>query len=122
VNNVFLEEINGWDDWGNTCEILGMKRAMKLGINIPSIIATSHIEDKYLFRYIIMDYIDGTDARNILKYYSASEKIDFVHQLKENINKMNSINEGSFPTVDVKEKALENTRWDILQVILLLKL
>jgi serine/threonine protein kinase len=72
-------------------EILGMKRAISLGINIPNVIAASYIEDKYLFRYIIMDYIDGKDAKDILKNYSANEKIAFVRQLKENIIKMNTV-------------------------------
>jgi tRNA A-37 threonylcarbamoyl transferase component Bud32 len=72
-------------------EILGMKRAISLGINIPNVIAASYIEDKYLSRYIIMDYIYGKDAKDILKNYSANEKLAFVRQLKENIIKMNTV-------------------------------
>lgn len=97
-----------------SCEMLGMKRALKLGINIPNVIATSYIEDKYLFRYIIMDYINGVEAGNILKQYSPGEKVDFVRQLKENISKMNTIMAEKYPGVEVKEKALENIRWNVL--------
>jgi tRNA A-37 threonylcarbamoyl transferase component Bud32 len=97
-----------------TCEMLGMKRALNLGINIPNIIASSCNMDKYLFRYIIMDYINGGAGRTILKQYSIGEKVDFVRQLKENINKMNIIIETNYPTVDVKEKAMTNTRWNVL--------
>jgi tRNA A-37 threonylcarbamoyl transferase component Bud32 len=97
-----------------TCEMLGMKRALNLGINIPNVIASSCIMDKYLFRYIIMDYINGGSGRTILKNYSIGEKVDFVRQLKENINKMNTIIEINYPTVDVKEKAMANTRWNVL--------
>lgn len=75
--------------------------------------STSTIEDKYLFRYIIMDYIDGKDAKNILRYYSASQKIAFVRQLKENINKMNTEFEGKYPAFGVKERILTNTRWNM---------
>ena len=96
------------------CEILGMKRAINLGINIPNVVAASCIVDKYLFRYIIMDYINGRDARDILKHYSIGQKIDFVRQLKENICKMNATDVGEYPTADVKEKALRNTRWNVL--------
>lgn len=96
------------------CEVISMKRALCLGINIPNVIASSFIEDKYLFRYIIMEYIDGADAKNILKHYSADEKIAFVRQLKENINKMNTAAEDNFPSVDVKERALNNPRWNVL--------
>lgn len=96
------------------CEIIGMKRAMKLGINIPHLVATSFIEDKYLFRYIIMDYIEGKVAKNILKNYSVNEKIAFVCQLKENVNKINTEIEEKYPTFDVKERVLTNPRWNIL--------
>jgi tRNA A-37 threonylcarbamoyl transferase component Bud32 len=95
-------------------EILGMKRAINLGINIPNVIAASIIEDKYLFRYIIMDYIIGKDAKDILKSYSTNEKIAFVRQLKENISKMNTALEGMHPDFDVKERALRNSRWNVL--------
>jgi len=64
-------------------EKLGMKRAMDLGINIPNIVAASFIEDKYLFHYIIMDYIDWKEGKDLLKKYSASEKVEFVGQLKK---------------------------------------
>jgi tRNA A-37 threonylcarbamoyl transferase component Bud32 len=97
-----------------TCEMLGMKRALNLGINIPNVIASSCIMDKYLFRYIIMDYINGGAGRTILKQYSIGKKVDFVRQLKENINKMNIVIETNYPTVDVKEKAMTNTRWNVL--------
>jgi len=95
-------------------ELLGMERAIDLSINIPNIVATSFIEDKYLFRYIIMDYLDGKDAKNILKYYSYSQKIAFVRQLKETISKMNTEFEGEYPALDVKERILTNTRWNML--------
>ena len=96
------------------CEIIGMKRAISLSIHIPHLIADSFIEDKYLFRYIIMDYIDGKDAKDILKHFSDSEKVEFVCQLKENIKKMNTKFEGKYPAFDVKERILTNTRWNIL--------
>lgn len=94
-------------------EILGMKRAADIGINVPNVVAASFIEDKYLFRYIIMDYIDGKDAKDILNHYSDSQKIEFVRQLKENINKMNTKFEGKYPALDVKERIFTNTRWNM---------
>ena len=96
------------------CEILGMKRAMDIGINIPPVISTSIIEDKYLFSYIIMGYIEGKDAKDLLKYYSTEEKVDFVRQLKRNLNKMNGLINESYPSVDVRERVLSNLRWNIL--------
>lgn len=95
------------------CEIIGMKRAMSLGINIPGVVAASFIEDKYLFRYIIMDYIDGKDAKSILMHYSTDEKICFVGQLKQNISKMNTKFKSKYLALNIKERILVNTRWNI---------
>lgn len=95
-------------------EILGMKRAIDLDINIPNIVAASFIKDKYLFNYIIMDYIEGKDAKDVLRHYSAGQKVEFVRQLKENISKMNTKFEGSYPAFDMKERILTNTRWNEL--------
>ena len=94
-------------------EILGMKKATSLGINIPKVIAASYIEDKYLFRYIIMEHIVGKETKDVLKDYSNNDKLAFVHQLKENLSKMNTPVEG-YPDFDVKERVLNNTRWNIL--------
>lgn len=115
VVKIFAPVESGFDtEIDYNCEVIGMRRAQSLGINIPNVIASSFIEDKYLFRYIIMDYIDGDDTKNILKRYSPDEKIAFVRQLKENINKMNTAVKDQFPAADVKERALSNTRWNIL--------
>lgn len=93
-------------------EILGMKKAVELSINSPNVIAASFIEDTYLFRYIIMDYIDGKDAKDVLKSYSKEEKVFFVHQLKENLYKLNSEFTAKYPVTNVKERVFENTRWN----------
>jgi tRNA A-37 threonylcarbamoyl transferase component Bud32 len=115
VVKIFAPVESGFDtEIDYNCEVLGMKRAIGLGINIPNVIASSFIEDNYLFRYIIMDYIDGSDAKKIIKHYSANNKIALVRQLKENINKMNTAVHDKFPSVDVKERALTNPRWNVL--------
>ena len=115
VVKIFAPIQSGFDtEIDYKCEILGMKRAIALGINIPNVLATSFIEDKYLFRYIIMDYIDGKEGKDILKDYSNNEKLEFVQQLKDNINKMNIEFNEKYPAFDVKERLLVNTRWSIL--------
>ena len=90
-----------------------MKKS-RIGIHIPHLICASFIQDKYLFRYIIMDYIDGKDAKDTLKNFTHSEKVEFVCQLKENLKRMNTKFVGKYPAFDVKERIFTNTRWNIL--------
>ncbi|WBW96434.1 aminoglycoside phosphotransferase family protein [Oceanirhabdus sp. W0125-5] len=93
-------------------EMDAMKRALYKDINTPNIIAAGSIEDKYLFRYFIMDFINGKEASDVLKDYSYSQKSNFVQKLKENLNKLNTkpkeLNNGNF----IKERAIHNERWN----------
>jgi len=91
-------------------ELLGMQRALDLGVCIPKVSAAASIEDQYLFRYIMMDYINGIEAKKLLKGYSMEEKIALVHQLKGHIHRLNTPVGGDFPSLDVRERALVNPR------------
>ena len=114
VVKIFAPVESGMDTQADyTCEMLGMKRAMKLGINIPNVVAASFIKDKYLFRYIIMDYIEGEEAAKVLGSFTDDKKKSFVYQLRENLQKMNTAVSGEFPDVDIKQRAVKNQRWNI---------
>ncbi|MCM1989045.1 phosphotransferase family protein [Oceanirhabdus seepicola] len=95
-----------------TVEMEAMERAIAKSINTPNIISAGSIQDKYLFKYFIMDYIDGKEAGSILKDYSYAQKASFVQKLKANLNKLNAKpkehTNGSF----IKERAINNERWN----------
>jgi serine/threonine protein kinase len=93
-------------------ELNSMKRAIEKGINTPRVIAASYIEDKYLFRYLIMDYIEGQEAGSIIKNYSFHQKIDFVNKLKENLHKINTHPAEEIDTELIKNRAIDNKRWE----------
>ena len=89
-----------------------MERAINKGINTPNIISANSIQDKYMFRYFIMDYIDGKEAGNVLKNYSYTQKSNFVHNLKENLKKLNTKPKEHKNMNFVKERAINNERWN----------
>ena len=43
-------------------ETFAIKRLAAAGIAVPKILASSAIEDKYLFRYMIMEFIEGRSS------------------------------------------------------------
>lgn len=77
-------------------EQIGMKRANKLGVTVPKLIASGVIEDKYTFRYLVLEYLNGksfTDVSNTLSDES-KEKIGrhlrlFVDKLDVACDKFN---------------------------------
>jgi serine/threonine protein kinase len=109
VVKIFAPVLSGINtDDAYSIEISGMRRATDLGIRIPKILAASSILDKYLFQYIIMDYIDGSLALNVLKNLDYDKKIDFVHQIRSSIYKMNTLVSDKIFYVDIKENALSD--------------
>lgn len=93
-------------------ELQSMQRAIGSGIRTPQLVAASCIQDKYLFRYLIMEYIDGRAAGDALKEFTSSQKKKFVLELKDNLHKMNG---KPLERVDewlVKERAIHNVRWN----------
>jgi serine/threonine protein kinase len=115
VVKIFAPVESGFDsETDYRVETAGMERAIRLGIHVPNVIASSFISDRYFFRYMIMDHIEGAEAKDVIHRYPPDQKIAFVQQLKDNILKLNTPFESDAFTVDVKERALANTRWDSL--------
>jgi len=93
-------------------ELASLQHVNRLEINAPLLICSGSVEDKYLFRYVIMDYITGCEAAHGLSFYQNGQKIDFALQLKMMTNKMNTkISTDEIPAFSI-ENCLENKRWD----------
>lgn len=92
-------------------EIDSIKRAIMVGIETPRIISSSNIQDKYMFRYIIMDYIEGKEAGNIIKTYSRNQKAEFVKKLKANLSKYNQMPTEIVNDSLLKNRAINNKKW-----------
>jgi len=111
VVKIFAPAESGADTEADySCELLGMQRAMRLGVHIPRVIASSAIEDKYTFRYIIMDYIDGADAGKVLPGCSTGQKLSFVRQLCDNLQKLNTACQLPAVLPDAEKKMLSIPR------------
>ena len=62
IVKIFAPDTVGWDCEGDfQTEIAAMKRAHWLGVPVPALLAYGRIMDKYCFRYIVMEYIRGTE-------------------------------------------------------------
>jgi serine/threonine-protein kinase RIO1 len=92
-------------------ELSAMQRAIKSGVNAPRVIAASEIQDRYLFKYIIMDFIDGREAGPLIKSYTTQQKIYFARKLKDIAQKLNVQPKEAFDSNFLKERVLKNFRW-----------
>lgn len=70
-------------------ELNTMEFANKEGASVPKIIASGEIQDKYLFRYIIMEFKANDIQVSEIFSYSIKEKQDFVEKIKDILHKLN---------------------------------
>ncbi len=63
-------------------ELSVMKFAIGQGISVPYVIAYGELEDKYLFRYIVMEYVEAGVSPEELLSFSIADKESFTNTLK----------------------------------------
>lgn len=70
-------------------ELFGLKLANKYNINSPNLISYGELQDKYIFRYIITEYIDGIELKYLWDKLSNEEKYNIGKELKKYTDSLN---------------------------------
>jgi len=71
-------------------EIFSVRRANRLGVNAPKLIAEGVVEDKYQFAYMIMEFIEGVEFCEAVKGMTDGEKRAFGQKLRAVTDRMNT--------------------------------
>lgn len=100
------------NDMDFSSEVDSLSKAIKIGIRTSKVIAVSEIADKYHFRYIIMEYIEGKGFSEGVNHYSREDKKLAVKELKEILNKLNTPPAESVNEIDVKQRIINNIKWN----------
>lgn len=103
-----MESGIGTDDY--PIELKAQQSAQKNRVRVPAIIAHGAIQDRYLFQYLIMEYIDGKEAKELLPSFSKAQKIDFAQKLRLLLEKLHKPNGTVLPAIDVIGRAVNNPR------------
>jgi aminoglycoside phosphotransferase (APT) family kinase protein len=112
-------------------ELFGLKLANARGVPAPKLIADGVVEDKYDFRYMIMDYIHGKMLGEVEDSLSYEDKLYIGKQIRNITDKLNAPCENFTPsqfspkgengsasrrylpvTIDVKQYAIQSDVWD----------
>lgn len=91
-------------------ELFAIERSNRLGISVPKLIAKGEIRDRYLFRYLIMEYIDGELLCDVRKTFSVKQKQDVGYQLRHIVDTWATKCE-RFNGTDAILQGLQNKRW-----------
>lgn len=92
-------------------ELQSIRRAHQQGIRTPRIIAASRLQDKYLFSYMVMDFIDGQAAGQAFKKFDHARRMQFIHDLKTNMSMYNTKPDETIDTRIIRNRAMTNPRW-----------
>ena len=71
-------------------ELFGQARAFSLGVPVPKIHASGILKDKYEFPYIVSEFIDGVELKEIFGGMSSHEKVILGQKLREISDKLNT--------------------------------
>ncbi|AZN41341.1 aminoglycoside phosphotransferase family protein [Paenibacillus albus] len=96
---------------GYELEVRSTRRAHELGIRTPRIVAASYLQDKYLFPYIISEFIEGEVAGQAFKKYDLTKRMQFIEDLKSNMSRYNIKPDHAVDSAGIRIQALTNHRW-----------
>lgn len=112
VIKIFVpEEAGFYADAEFSIEAYGLQFSEAQGISVPKLITSGFIIDKYKFRYMIMDYIEGKVFNDIECEFNDEDKFNIGKRFAEIKTKLN-IPCDKFCDIDIIERALTNERWN----------
>jgi serine/threonine protein kinase len=92
-------------------EIFALSSARSMGVSVPKLIACGEIEDKYIFNYMIMEYIEGVIFTEASVKFTADDKFSFAKSLREITDLFNKSCE-PFNGIDVIHDQNRYKRWN----------
>ena len=109
VVKIFVPDEAGYNSERDfAIESYGMKFAAAQEIPVPKLVSDGIVRDKYDFRYMIMDYIEG---HSLSENFTYEEKYNIGKNFADIKSKLN-IPCDKFCDIDIIERAITNERWD----------
>lgn len=113
VVKIFAPKESGIDsDSDFKTELFSIERANRLGISTPQLVAGGTVEDKYVFNYLVMEYISGCSFGEIESGLTDKDKVKYAKQLRELTDRMNTPCE-RFNDWNVIKRAQQCERWNM---------
>ncbi len=112
VVKLFAPEESGFSTGEDyAVELAAMSHAADAGVSAPKLLCAGSIEDSYLFRYLVMGYLEGAEAEQCLPGYATEQKLAFAQGLKAVTTALNTACHRPVPALTLAG-CLVNTRWE----------
>jgi len=116
VNNYVVKifvpnEVKPWkeDDFKNEKE--NIKRAIERGINTPKLIGEGFIENKYIWNYLIFEYIDAKEVKDKIIHFTINDKVLFAKELRKIVDTFNVEPKKEYNNGYVRDRVIFGQRW-----------
>ncbi len=104
---------SGADTAGDfACEAAGLRHAAACGLKIPRLQAAGVLEDRYLFRYLVMAYVPGREAGPALRGMDRSARQDFARQIRRMTEAMEAAPCPGEPLLAARSGMPEGRGWE----------
>ncbi len=70
-------------------EVFALKFAVEHGVTAPRLVGSGTYKDKYVFNYIVLDYVGGTEFNDEVKSMSGAQKMEAGRELRRLADGMN---------------------------------
>lgn len=97
-----------------TTEIAAMRLAAARGLHVPTVLASGMLEDKYLFRYLIMERIQGREIGALLPSLSSDPLNSQIQAIHDCLRNLHQPADGEIEWIDLRTRAIDNPRLDRL--------
>ena len=112
IVKIFAPKESGMDTESDfNTELFGLRHADRAGVSAPRLIASGEIEDRYTFKYMVMEYIEGKALGQLEASLSEDEKYKIGCRLRELTEKLNVPCE-KFNNIDIVSRGIKNSRWN----------
>lgn len=112
VIKIFAPPALGYDFGTNIkVELFGLRWAATQNVPAPRLIAHGAVQDKYLFKYIIMDYIAGQSLDKLKAGLADQDKITIGRKIRTMADALNRPCE-NFTEIDMMAYALADAEWE----------
>lgn len=70
-------------------EVFALKFAVEHGVTAPRLVGSGAYKDKYVFHYIVLDYVEGREFNDEVKSMSDGQKVEAGRELRRLADGMN---------------------------------
>lgn len=112
VIKIYAPEESGNGSGDCTAEVFGLTHAAKQGVYVSKLIAYGEIRDRYVFSYIVTEYIDGLSYETAKRKMTSEQRYETGRRIRTLCNKIN-IPVDHFVYMDILKEAKENPRWSV---------